>query len=114
MRRFCALVIAGLAVAACGGGSGTKSVSNPSKYVPYPVGPWSAFDQGGFLGSCDSYASDAYCVCALKFVMRHYPKTSRLPGARQAGGTAVYRAPVSHLSEINPYGKAEFADCAGK
>jgi hypothetical protein len=106
-------VIACLAAAGCGG-DGVKRASSPLKSVPYPNGPWSAVDQGGFFGACEGgKASRAYCVCALKYVMQHYPNTSRLPGSRQVGGTAavwVYGAQVG----LRAKHEGDFPACAGK
>jgi hypothetical protein len=92
VKRLWAVGIAGLALAGCSSGGG----------VPYPNGPWSAGDQGTFMGSCDTDASDSYCKCALGDVMQQYADTSSLPGSILAGGTAA----ANH--------KGDFPECAGK
>jgi hypothetical protein len=84
-RSTAALVVATAALAGCGGSGGGLV-----KSVPYPSGPWSAGDQGTFIGACTSEgASDSYCICALGSVMEQYPDTHNLPGSILAGGTTA-------------------------
>ena len=48
--------------------------------VPYPNGPWSAGQQGDFVGSCTASGNSTtgYCTCALGWAMGTYPDPSSL------------------------------------
>jgi hypothetical protein len=94
VKRWSVAGIVAVALAGCSGSTNTK--------IPYPNGPWSAGDQGTFLGSCDVEASDSYCRCALGSIMQDFPDTSNLPGSVLTGGTTA----AEH--------KHDFPACAGK
>jgi hypothetical protein len=97
MRRLCVALVLGAGIGGCGGSGAANT---------YTPGPWSASQQGDFLGGCsndvNADVSDAYCHCALVQAMKLYPDPSKLPGSPETGGMTA----AEH--------KSDFSQCTGK
>ena len=101
---------AAAALAGCGGSGATST-------TPLPIaGPWTAGQQGDFVGGCEAdaltpglkgNAPDAYCVCALRYAMGIDPDPSVL-GAGVAGMSAeanLGNVASEHPEDVSGCGK---------
>jgi hypothetical protein len=64
-RNSLALGLVVVTLAGCGGGSGATFTQLS--------GPWSTAQQGDFEGACEASASNAFCVCALRYARSQDP-----------------------------------------